>query len=284
MRPLGIFTDPDLEEIMYPMPPRSVFFRSDSFVDENEDNSTIPIPPFFQRYDSTTKEPVTPSPEEEEEEEEPLTPEPSPRVPQRPSPLEHKAQLQRAFKPLLVAGYKPMDEAFDIGVQYGYILDREQSIHNTYVYVSTITDFPLIVHRGSVTLADWLVEDTLILTGFGEVINSPRVLQAKRITNRVRKKYKKPVDSFGHSLGGMLSEESGADGIIMTYNKAVGIGDAMRSIGANQIDYKQAKDIVSALAGLQPRKNKIRYIDDAGFLNAHTVDALPEIAPERRRA
>lgn len=269
MRPLGIFTDPEELE-MYPMRPRAIFF-SPEFMDDDDD-ATIPIIPIFQRYSS--KKPEAPDPV-------PSDPVPVPRKPKPVKPADAKTQLHRAFKPLLIQGYKPMATAESEAVKYGYHFDETLSTQDTYVYVSSTTGRPLIVHRGSVTAVDWLLEDTLILTGLINITSSPRIAQARRITALAKNKYNKHVDAFGHSLGGRVAEVSGADGHIMTYNKAVGFGDTMNQVNSNQIDYRQEKDVVSLMSELQPRKTKIRHITDAGIINSHTVKALPEIAPAR---
>lgn len=153
------------------------------------------------------------------------------------------------------------------------------------MYVNSLDDIPLIVHRGSVTPADWLIEDALIVTGLTELFGSPRLAFAKEITLRVETKYGKPTDAFGHSLGGRLAEHSGANNIIFTYNKASGIQDIAKPINPNQTDYRGPKDIVSLLSTTQRRdtKNRLRTLEDKGILNSHTLDSLPDIAEERRR-
>lgn len=239
------------------------------------------------------QEAKTPEPEPQQTPE-PQTPEPvrrnkpSSRVSVQPifTAPNHKLQLRKALKPLLEASYKPIENAESVALKYGYVLDRKLSVENTYVYVSTQTGFPLVVHRGSVSATDWLLEDVLIATGITSAFNnSPRLALARDITQKTEAKYGLPTDAFGHSLGGRVAEHSGANGYIMTYNKAVGLFDARTQVSKNQIDYRSPKDIVSALSVFQPRETgaHIRHIEDTGIINSHSVEALPKVASERRQ-
>ena len=194
--------------------------------------------------------------------------------------LTHLEKLKIIFKSMLEASYKSQDEAEDIGKGFALEMDRDLSNINTYVYFDMQTKFPLVVHRGSVDLInDWLVEDTLILTGLARLI-SPRVRLAKELVIKVEAKYKKFCDSFGHSMGARVSEESGAHGYILTYNKASGFGDIRKQTNPNQIDYRSPKDLVSLLSETQD--TTIKYVgQDEGFINAHSLSILPEVQERR---
>jgi hypothetical protein len=176
-----------------------------------------------------------------------------------------------------------MGNAETVALKYGFVLDRELSKDNARVYISSETGFPLIVHRGSSTATDWLLKDVLITTGITSAFNnSPRLSSARDTTKKTEAKYGLPADAFGHSLGGRIAEHSGANGIIMTFNKAVGLFDARTQVNKNQVDYRSPKDIVSVLSEFQPRDTNIRRIEDAGLLRSHSVDSLPDIVGERR--
>jgi hypothetical protein len=260
-----------------------------SYVDSEKENIPVPPPPLYfsasQRKNLPEPEPkskvkakdLKPEPEQKEE------PSPAPVPTEAQKEKAHKMFLRTAFKPLLLASYKTIQEAKEIGARYNYILDEELSTENTHVYVNSKDGIPLIVHRGSTTAADWLIEDALIITGLVSLTSSPRLEFAKEITTKVEAKYNKPTDSFGHSLAGRISELSGANGYILTYNKAAGPIDIGKPINPKQTDYRTAKDFVSLLATTQRRQNKLKTIADPGLFNAHTPESLPTIAEELRR-
>jgi hypothetical protein len=146
------------------------------------------------------------------------------------------------------------------------------------------TGYPLIVHRGSFTTSDWLIDDTMIASGFNKLIDSPRIRQAKRITQNVETFYNKDADAFGHSLGAVAAENSNANGYIMTYNKGTGLGDLRRNIqNDKQVDYRNRRDLVSLISETQQRNNNIRYVGtgDEGLIEAHGLDILPDVANRR---
>ncbi|KAJ1624703.1 hypothetical protein T492DRAFT_844578 [Pavlovales sp. CCMP2436] len=108
----------------------------------------------------------------------------------------------------------------------------------------------VIAHRGSVTAKDWLVDDALIAVGAHK--NTDRLNLACSITAATEKKYNRPANSVGHSLGGRLTEQSGSGGQIVTINKAAGSGDIGRRqpSGTRQTDVRTKLDAVSALSSL----------------------------------
>lgn len=193
--------------------------------------------------------------------------------------VNHLQKLKTMFKKMVEASYKSPEQAADIGKQYALVFDNQLSNKNTYVFLDTETGFPLITHRGSTTAIDWFVSDPLILTGAARVV-MPRVTTAREIVKNVEEKYKRPSDSFSHSLGGYIAEESGASGMVLTYNKAAGLGDIRKKINPNQIDYRSYKDIVSILAETQD--TNIKYItNDKGLLYSHSTDILPSVQERR---
>ncbi|KAJ1631164.1 hypothetical protein T492DRAFT_839425 [Pavlovales sp. CCMP2436] len=115
------------------------------------------------------------------------------------------------------ASYLPLAQASTYGESMGYTLDKEISRPNT---------MPVVAHRGSVTAKDWLVDDALIAVGAHK--NTDRLNLARSITAATEKKYGRPANSVGHSLGGRLAERSGSGGQIVIINKAAGLGDIDR--------------------------------------------------------
>ena len=199
-----------------------------------------------------------------------------PRVDLKPK-RDHLQVLLATFKEMLHLGYQAIDFAEVKAREYGYVMDRELSTFDTYVYLNTETRFPLIVHRGSITAADWIIEDGLILSTLTDFISSPRSIYARRITRRTMVKYKKDVDCFGHSLAGRLAEVSQATGYILTYNKAAGFQDIGKKINPKQYDFKSENDIVSLLAGTQRRSdNSLTTVKDKGLVGSHALTHLSD--------
>ncbi|KAJ1637168.1 hypothetical protein T492DRAFT_834685 [Pavlovales sp. CCMP2436] len=121
------------------------------------------------------------------------------------------------------ASYLPLDQAKTFGDSLGFTLDRQLSQADTLVYTDNRTGQPTIVHRGSTTPRDFLVDDALIAFGSGR--ETQRQRRAREITTAAEAKYNKPSNSTGYSLGGRLAERSGSRGSIVTFNKAAGLGD-----------------------------------------------------------
>ena len=190
--------------------------------------------------------------------------------------MEHK-ELRSNLGDLLKSSYLPQKEAAEKLKHKGYDYDHELSRMDTKVLVKD--GKPVIVHRGSKTLRDWL-DDGLIAVGLGKT--TKRYQDAKEITKKVEQKYNQPADSVGHSYGGWLSENSGAKGNIITYNKAVGLGDVgTKKNSKRQLDVRAEGDVVSLLghtqnANKETIKNKgstnLSNIQNA--FNAHKTDNL----------
>ena len=90
----------------------------------------------------------------------------------------------------------------------------------------------------------------------------------------------------GHSRAGLYLQELQKDpetklGEIITYNKAVGFYDALRTNVDEQTDVKVKNDFVSLLSGLQKRKNKMVEIDATknplDFNKAHQAEEISKL-------
>ncbi|KAJ1636707.1 hypothetical protein T492DRAFT_835121 [Pavlovales sp. CCMP2436] len=160
------------------------------------------------------------------------------------------------------ASYLPLDQAGTFGDTLGFTLDRQLSQADTLVYTDNRTGQPTIVHRGSTTPRDFLVDDALI--AFGSERETQRQRRAREITTAAETKYNKPSNSTGHSLGGRLAERSGSRGSIITFNKAAGLGDIpsfnftgrsqpQKTNGSRQTDVRTRLDPVSILSSLGRR-------------------------------
>ena len=178
---------------------------------------------------------------------------------------------------LLKSSYLPQEQAANKLKHLGYDDDNELSRMDTKVLIKD--GHPVILHRGSKTLGDW-VNDGLL--AFGLEKYSKRFQDAKEITKKAEEKYGKVAHTAGHSLGGSIAEKSGAHGNIITYNKGVGLGDIGTKKNSNrQLDVRTEGDIVSLLghtqnANKETVKNKgynpLSSIHNA--FNAHKTDNL----------
>jgi hypothetical protein len=182
---------------------------------------------------------------------------------------------KKFIRPILEASYQPKKLAAKTLSKQGYTLDKKLSTNESKVFIDSGGN-PNIAFRGSKTAKDFLFSDPLI--GIGASKYDTRFRDAKALTKQVEMKYGKPVDVFGHSLGGAISEKSGASGKIYTYNKGVGFGDIGKTIPKNQTDIRAKSDIVSALALTQKYKNGDLITLNTPLLQnpraAHSLDNL----------
>ncbi|KAJ1640860.1 hypothetical protein T492DRAFT_831851 [Pavlovales sp. CCMP2436] len=159
------------------------------------------------------------------------------------------------------ASYLLLAEAAKYGGTLGYTLDTELSKPNTMVFIDRSSGQLVIVHRGSVTAKDWLVDDALIAVGAHKNTDKLNLARSitdateKNITDATEKNYNRPTNSVGHSLGGRLAEQSGSGGQIVTINKAAGLGDIglRQPSGTRQTDVRTKLNAVSALSSLGRR-------------------------------
>ncbi|KAJ1633931.1 hypothetical protein T492DRAFT_837207 [Pavlovales sp. CCMP2436] len=164
------------------------------------------------------------------------------------------------------ASYLPLDQAGAFGDTLGFRLDRQLSQADTLVFIDNRTGQPTIVHRGSTTPRDFLVDDALIAFGSGR--ETQRQRRAREITAAAEAKYNKPSNSTGHSLGGRLAERSGSRGNIVTFNKAAGLADIPNfnftgrsqpqiQNGTRQTDVRTRLDPVSIISSLGSRTSVV---------------------------
>ena len=148
---------------------------------------------------------------------------------------------------LLRASYLPEKDAQSLLEKKKYKIDAELSSPESKVFVDE-TNTPLILHRGTSNVKD-IIDDGLVAIGLGKY--GHRYKNARRLTKKVEEKYQQPAHAVGHSYGGWLSENSGASGHTLTYNKAVGLGDIGRKKTNRQHDVRTKGDIVSVLSNTQ---------------------------------
>lgn len=185
-------------------------------------------------------------------------------------------RAKKNLQPILEASYLNPNEANEKLNSLGYTYDNDLSVPNAKVFVDK-KGRPNIAFRGSHRVEDFLVSDTML--GLGLDKYDTRFQEAKKLTKLVEDKYKKPVDVFGHSLGGSLAEKSGANGNIYTYNKGTGIGDLFKTIPKNQFDTRTTNDIISlgSLTQSHPFHN-FNEIEkpQQNLLQAHEINNLSQ--------
>ncbi|KAJ1621487.1 hypothetical protein T492DRAFT_846990 [Pavlovales sp. CCMP2436] len=87
----------------------------------------------------------------------------------------------------------------------------------------------------------------LFTAGMEMGIFGPRHQRSKILMEKVQAKYG-AAHVIGHSLGGHLAEHSGARGIILTVDKAVGVRDLGAQSNPNELDIRAKGDPISALS------------------------------------
>ena len=178
-----------------------------------------------------------------------------------------KSQYRSDLANLVKASYSSQKDAQKI-LNDNYTIDKDLSKMNSKVFLDKRTNKPVILHRGTVTAGD-VFNDGLLAVGLGRF--SGRNKQAKRLTKKVEEKYNAPAAAVGHSLGGWLAERSGNKGDVVTFNKAVGLGDIGTKKNSNrQFDVRTTGDLVSGL-GFTQSANKETLENKNFFKNPLTA-------------
>lgn len=153
----------------------------------------------------------------------------------------------------------------------GYKKDDSLSGRRVQVYVNH-RGKAIVVHRGTEGLPDvW--SDVKFSLGYKK---SKRFKHASKIQNEAEKKYGADrITTMGHSLGGAIAENVGQHSRkIITYNKAVGLGDIGKRIRSHQTDIRTKNDLVSFLRKTQKGGTLIT-------LKSETKDPLKEHSIQR---
>ena len=178
------------------------------------------------------------------------------------------------FKPILRSSYLNQKEAKKKLKKLGYKYDNKLSTPENKVFVNKKNGDVNIVARGSKTLKDWLISDTLLALGLSQY--DPRQKSTNELVKKVSERYKKDPNLYGHSLSGNLIENAKTTGQKYTLNKGVGIDGLFKTIPANQHDFRTSNDIVSALSVTQKNlAKKTTYFNPLqNPLAAHTITNL----------
>jgi hypothetical protein len=147
----------------------------------------------------------------------------------------------------------------------GYSIDAPLSDSRVKVYTKNGSNDKnvVVVHRGSVGVDDWY--DNAKYFALGSVKNTKTYkLHRERQLKAIEKYGAKNIIGIGHSRAGLylqtLQKEIPIKEII-TYNKAVGFYDMLRTNPEEQTDIKVKNDFVSLLSGLQKRPNEMVEIE-----------------------
>ena len=140
--------------------------------------------------------------------------------------------------------YSPQTRAPD-----GYKLDEELSDSRVKVYTKDNSKEVVVVHRGSVGADDWI--DNAKYFAFGSVKNTKTFkLHKERQLKAIEKYGAKNIIGIGHSRAGLYLQSLQKDypiKEIITYNKAVGFYDMLRTNPKEQTDVKVKNDFVSSV-------------------------------------
>jgi hypothetical protein len=189
---------------------------------------------------------------------------------------ENDNKTSKNLKEILNASYQNQKEATKTLNNLKYNYDKGLSTNESKVFVDKRGN-PTIAFRGSKTLKDFVISDSLLLVGLEKY--DKRFLQSNRLLKKVEEKYKRPVNVIGHSLGGSIAESTNkinSKNKIYAVNKGVGLSGIFKTIPKNQTDLRKSNDLISILSLTQKNKGKkkttINLFESA--LSAHKYDYL----------
>jgi hypothetical protein len=151
-------------------------------------------------------------------------------------------------------------------------IDRDLSSGRVKVYHDPNSGKTVVAHRGSTNLQDW--KENAMYTvgikkkgkGYKKSESTQKAAEAKYGTSN--------LETVGHSKGALHAQQLGQHGIVQTVNKPVSWGQRNKVIGDNQTDYKNSRDPVSILRGMQ-KGNKAVITKSSSYnpLTNHSIDA-----------
>jgi hypothetical protein len=177
-----------------------------------------------------------------------------------------KVNEKKRIHAILSSSYQDNKKASETLAKHGYTLDNSLSGQRAKVFTDQ-NGKAHVVYRGTQNGGDVLTDIALTL-GQGKKTN--RVKHSKKVYKQAQEKYgHQDVDTYGHSLGGYLAENSGNNkGKIVTFNKA-SIGEKAKP---NQVDIRTKNDVVSMFT--PKHKNLIEINGNKNVLKSHSVDVL----------
>ena len=145
----------------------------------------------------------------------------------------------------------------------GYEIDAPLSDSRVKVYKKIGSNQVIVTHRGSVGLDDWWDNAKFLVAGKVKSTKTYK-MHRERHLKAIEKYGAENIIGIGHSRAGLYLQELQKEvpiKEIITYNKAVGFYDALRTNPAEQTDVKVKNDFVSLLSGLQKRPKKMVEIE-----------------------
>lgn len=170
------------------------------------------------------------------------------------------------LKSILRATYEPQAKAQELLGPKGYTLDKDNSTMESKVFVKD--GQPIIAHRGSHRLSDFLYQDPAAALG----IQTKRVTQAKQLNKDLESKYGVKPTNVGSSLGGYVAQRASTGGKVVTYNKLANPYDMLKKPNPNQQDIRTRYDIPSLLSSYQKNMKTIK--GSSNPLKAHRISQL----------
>lgn len=174
----------------------------------------------------------------------------------------------KEFKSVLQSSYLPQRQAKTLGENQGLQYDRANSKMDTKVFLKD--NKPIVVHRGSTRVSDWVYEDPASFLG----IKTKRALQAQRLNKKLEMQYGSKPINVGHSLGGALAESTNRGGQVMTYNKLSTLPSIFSNRPKGQIDYRTNLDIPSALSQYQKGGKLVNIPGSYNPIESHSTKYL----------
>ena len=158
-------------------------------------------------------------------------------------------------------------------------LDKSLSGQRAQVYHNPKTGEAVVVHRGSQGIHDW-GNNLKYFLGF-DLKNSNRGKFAAKVQKEAEAKYgAKNISTLGHSLGGKLASDVGADSKeIITLNRAVAGRDLFKNpIKENEYSIRSQLDPVSVLL---PKDSKTLTIPSTSLnpLTEHSTEVVKRLDP-----
>jgi hypothetical protein len=151
-------------------------------------------------------------------------------------------------------------------------IDRDLSSGRVKVYHDPNTGKTVVAHRGSTNLQDWK-ENFNYAVGIKR--KGKAYKKSKKAQEAAEAKYgTNNLETIGHSKGAYHAQQLGKNGIVQTVNKPVNWAERHKTIGAHQTDYKNSRDPVSMLRGMQKgNKAVITKSNSYNPLTNHSIDA-----------
>lgn len=150
----------------------------------------------------------------------------------------------KKLKTLLQASFLPQRQASQLGSQIGLDYDAKNSTMAQKVF--TQNGKPIVVYRGSKTLADWIT-NPLALAG----IDTQKEKNAQRLNKKLTAEYGTTPINVGYSRGGYTAERASKSSPVITYNKLTSIPSIFKGRQYGQVDYRTNLDLPSSLSKYQ---------------------------------